>query len=125
MLRDGVGRCNDHRQDSTVTLGHQAESPDSNPGACSEAVRRPDAGLLIGQAPNVVQILDPQRLRLDWISSLHRIRHLRPNFAAGFPTAHFPWLYRDACAIARILGIRYLWIDALVSPLPLSVDRFL
>ena len=36
-------------------------------------------------------------------------------FTTGFATVLLPWLFRDACIIARVLGIRYIWIDALVS----------
>ncbi|KAK4443197.1 hypothetical protein QBC34DRAFT_311557 [Podospora aff. communis PSN243] len=35
------------------------------------------------------------------------------HFIIGFPTVQLPWLYRDACLIAKMLGVRYLWIDAL------------
>jgi len=37
------------------------------------------------------------------------------QFATGYPAKHLPWLFRDSCAIAMSLGVRYVWIDALVS----------
>lgn len=37
------------------------------------------------------------------------------HFFRGYSTATLPQLYCDAFTVARMLGFRYVWIDALVS----------
>jgi hypothetical protein len=37
------------------------------------------------------------------------------HFTRGLPTSLLPSVFRDACYIAKVLRLRYVWIDMLVS----------
>ncbi len=53
-----------------------------------------------------------------WPDEKDKITTITPDteacFAAGFPTSDLQDVFKDAFRIAMSLGVRYVWIDALV-----------
>ncbi|KAL9619137.1 MAG: hypothetical protein Q9160_006226 [Pyrenula sp. 1 TL-2023] len=93
---------------------------------CRHSDQDPGPSRLIDLAPSFEDgtcrlIESSSRLRGGYATLSHRWRDKTPklttdnlkNFVTGIPWRQMPGVFRDACRIARLSGVRYLWIDSI------------